>query len=360
MLNNTKHFNWKTVLISRTDALGDIVLTLPLCGWIKKYRPDSKIIFLANSYSESLVKACHYVDQVFVLEKWDKWTVDHIKTLQIDAIIHVFPNKNIAKKSFKASIPLRIGTSHRFYHWLYCNNLLHLSRKKSNLHESQLNLLLAKGLGLSNKVSLDKIKDLYGLTPIVSIPSWINEILLKDNRFNLVLHPKSRGSAREWPVDHFVQLIQLLPKALFQIWITGSKLEGELLRKENKDLFSFSHVQDITGQLNLNELISFLNEIDGLIACSTGPLHIASALGKNTLGLYPPIKPMDPKRWGPVGQLSNYLCLDSNCSKCRDRHKNKIKLNTNNTSGADNNHCSCLNSITSEDVAKKVLLWMSQ
>ena len=53
------------------------------------------------------------------------------------------------------------------------------------------------------------------------------------------------------------------------------------------------------------------------MACSTGPLHIASALGINTTGLYPPLKPMHPGRWRPIGEKSEVLCANKTCIDCK-------------------------------------------
>jgi len=85
-------------------------------------------------------------------------------------------------------------------------------------------------------------------------------------------------------------------------------------------------------------LISFINEIDGMVAASTGPLHIAAALGKYALGIYPPIKPMHPSRWAPLGKNADYLVINKNCNKCRKLDK-----------------CECIESIKPEDVKSKLV-----
>ena len=43
--------NVKKIIISRTDAIGDVILTLPICGILKMYYPDCKIVFLVNDLS---------------------------------------------------------------------------------------------------------------------------------------------------------------------------------------------------------------------------------------------------------------------------------------------------------------------
>jgi ADP-heptose:LPS heptosyltransferase len=59
--------------------------------------------------------------------------------------------------------------------------------------------------------------------------------------------------------------------------------------------------------MTLTEFIGFINECDILLACSTGPLHIASILGKTAIGLYTKKRPMHPGRWSPIGQNSKVV-----------------------------------------------------
>jgi ADP-heptose:LPS heptosyltransferase len=69
--------------------------------------------------------------------------------------------------------------------------------------------------------------------------------------------------------------------------------------------------------MNLLQFIEFINEAEVLVACSTGPLHIASALGKIAIGLYAPMKPIFPQRWAPVGTKSYCLVIDKQCNDCK-------------------------------------------
>ena len=319
----------KRIIISRTDSLGDVILTLPMAGILKNYFPDSKIIFLGTKYSKPLIDACEFVDEFLdwgeLKEKKD------YKDFQADMILHVFPVKGIQKLAKEARIPVRIGSSHRWYSWLYCNKLVHYSRKKSNLHEAQLNLKLLKPLGIKREYSISELSGMYGLT---KVPLSTN-ILPPDSRFNLILHPKSKGSAREWGLDNFSKLITLLPEDKFCIYITGTKEEGNLMKdfleKEK------NRVQNMTGKLSLTELLAVINSCDGLIAASTGPLHIAAALGKRAIGIYAPMRPIFPARWAPLGKNATFLVLDKNCNACRKT-----------------GNCECIRAITPGEVFEKL------
>jgi ADP-heptose:LPS heptosyltransferase len=57
----------------------------------------------------------------------------------------------------------------------------------------------------------------------------------------------------------------------------------------------------LTGLKGLGEMIALLNECDGVVAPSTGPMHLAVALGKKVVSVFPPIKVQSAVRWGPYG-----------------------------------------------------------
>lgn len=304
-------------IISRTDAIGDVVLTLPVAGVLKSLYPQSQVIFLGRNYTEEVVKASVHVDRFL---NWDEWkalpaaeAARELAATGADTIIHVFPDARIARLARQAGISERIGTTNRLYHWLTCNRLVRLSRRHSPLHEAQLNLQLLKPLGAKDRYTPEEIGNYYGLTRLQPLPPVIAGLPDPD-KFNLVLHPKSRGSAREWGLDNFRELIGLLPRDQFKIFITGTAVEGQLLQPL---LQEFSFLTDLTGRLSLGELISFLSRVDGLVAASTGPLHLAAAAGIDALGIYPPIRPMHPGRWAPIGPRAKVFVKEWECEACR-------------------------------------------
>ncbi len=154
----------KRILISRTDNLGDVILTLPMAGILKKEIPDCYILFLGKAYTKPLIDACEFVDEFLDWDEIRGMRDPGSGIRDVNVIIHVFPDKEIQKLAKKVGIPMRIGTSHRWYSWLYCNKLIHYSRKNSNLHEAQLNLKLLEPLGITKEYSLEEIPSYYGLT----------------------------------------------------------------------------------------------------------------------------------------------------------------------------------------------------
>lgn len=330
------------ILVSRIDAIGDVVLTIPVCDILKDNIDVSEVHFLGKSYTEDVVATCTAIDRfinIDVINKLEyKDQINFLKREKYDAIVHVLPNKKIAKLAQEAKIPIRIGTTNRWFHWVTCNKLVKLSRKKSDLHEAQLNIKLLKALSIDKSFSLNEIFTHFKLTNISPLPKRFLAYLQKD-RLNIILHPKSNKSAREWGLDNFGDLIRLLPKDKYKIFISGTKADGASMRDWLSQLPD--HVVDMTGRMSLKEFISFVYYSNGLIAASTGPLHIAAAVGNNALGLYPPMRPLFPLRWGPIGPKASFLVGETQCEKC----------------GTDISKCECMDQISPDQVARVIGNW---
>ena len=327
------------ILIARTDNIGDLVLSLPVAGLLKQCFPKARIDFLARDYAQFVTKCSPFVDGFL---SWDELchypqskAIDTLKSF--DVFISLFPQKVIAKLAAKAKVPYRIGTSHRPYHWLYCNKRVAFSRKKNSLHEAQLNLKLLQPLAIDTNLTLEALKP-YARIHADLEPSIAK--LLASDKFNLILHPGSNGNGREWPIMHFTQLIQSLDSKRYHILLTG--LAGEQARCQ-PIIDAHPTVSNLIGQLSLPQFISLICHSNGLIAASTGPLHIAASAGIHTLGLFPPTRPIiGPNRWAPLGDKAQYLTSQHTCQQsCR------------------NMQCPCMDKIDVERVANLIEQWLS-
>lgn len=296
----------KRIIISRTDSIGDVILTLPVAGYLRKHFPDVHIAFLGADYTRDVVDCCAHVDEFI---SWDQLS-SRSRSLQItalsefDTILHVYPHKRIASLAQKAGIQHRVGTSHRLYHLTTCNHRIAFSRKKSDLHEAELNFKLLKPLGVKYLPSLDDITAWGTLQTTAVLDPSLSRIL-DGAKTNIILHPKSKGSAAEWPLQSFMELCEKLSPARYNVFITGTADDGELIGGAFDQL---GHVRNLCGKMTLATLIQFIASADALVACSTGPLHIAAALGKKAVGLYAPIRPIFPQRWRPIGPDVHVVC----------------------------------------------------
>jgi ADP-heptose:LPS heptosyltransferase len=306
------------IIISRTDSIGDVMLTLPMCGWIKKHLPECTLIFLGRSYTRAIIEACQHIDSFM---DWDALKhespgeqVEAFASQEADCIIHVFPRKEIMWLAKRAGISIRIASGHRIHALTKCNKLVFFSRKNSDLHESQLNFKLLKPLAIPDSIDIESVPAYYGFGNVTAATSVMQEMLNRaKGRKRIVLHPLSKGSAVDWPISRYQELVGLLPSTDYAVYITGTEDEGRRLVEQGG--ISGDNVYDTTGLFELSELVSFIEQCDALIAASTGPLHIAAALGKCAIGLYSPKRPIHPGRWSPVGKNAQVICAKEHPKK---------------------------------------------
>ena len=330
-----------TIVLSRVDNLGDAMLVLPAAGLIKRSYPDARLLFLGRGYQRAVIDSCHHFDGFLDWEEVWHEPKDAQRAFladqRIDVIVHIRPRRMIAEAARSAGIPYRIGSSSRFFHLWTCNHRPLQFRKLSKLHEAQLNILLLRPLIGDVDANCDELGPLLGFDRFRQFPSV--KQYLDRNRFNLILHPRSNGHSKNWDPRHFAKLIDLLPKARYNIIVTGNQDErreiGPLLLDPYAGL-----IQDTMGRLSVPELISLCSQADGLVSNSTGPLHVAAGAGIHALGLYNYAYKTRPSRYGPIGPRAETLIYDENCPTC-----------------LANKGCDCINLISPERVQATVARW---
>jgi ADP-heptose:LPS heptosyltransferase len=150
----------------------------------------------------------------------------------------------------------------------------------------------------------------------------------------VVVHPGSGGSAESWPFDRFVRLYRELKSTGLEVVISGSDQEGVMIDAICRELGVT--VTKITGDTDLRTLAGVLSLATVVVANSTGPLHLATAVGTSVVGLYPSKRVMSPVRWGPLGK--NHRVIQPLNDKCECPPK----------------QCTCMETIPIELVAHEV------
>ncbi|RAK66737.1 glycosyltransferase family 9 protein [Hymenobacter edaphi] len=335
-----------TFLVSRTDAIGDLVLTLPVCGWLKQRYPGCRVVLLGRDYTRAVAAACPAIDEFISDDDLQQLPVAEqvaaLRAVGAEAVLHVFPSRRLARLCRQARIPLRIGTRNRWFHWLTCNRLVPLSRRNSPLHEAQLNMELLRPLGLTAVPSLAELVPLGRLVAATPLTPAHAGLLTRERpgQLNIILHPRSRGHGREWGLEHYGALARALYQRGHRVFVSGTQAEGDSMRE-----WLHAHapiLTDLTGQLSLPQFMAFIAAADGLVASGTGPLHLAAALGRHALGVFPPMRPIHPGRWAPLGPHAGYVVLDRpDCQDCRQAPT----------------ACTCIKAIAAAELLSRIDTW---
>jgi ADP-heptose:LPS heptosyltransferase len=305
---------------------------------IKENFADCKVTFMARGYTAPLLNNNRYVDEVILLEEEEgaefyKVNLRKIKKQNFDACFIVSPSFKTALLAVLAGVKIRVSTGYRWYSFLFTHKVFE-HRKYGVKNELEHNLEFLKfwpgkwetpkepaSFGLQiNKAALDKVKKILSSAGIdISKPL-------------IIIHPGSGGSAVDWPVKNFRQLAELIDSSLDAgVVITGSEKEGPVCSVVSENLKS----ANLAGRFNLEELAALISLAGIFISNSTGPLHIAAALGVNVVGFYPKIAAASPVRWGPYTEKAVIFQPVINCVNCSREQCEQLN---------------CMESITAENV----------
>ena len=332
----------KNILLVRTDRIGDVILSLPLVGIIKRHYPNSKVTFLLRNYTKALAESYPGIDNVLILKEDNGKTIlfeniAEIKKYNFDSCIIVYPTFKIALILFLSGIKKRIGTGYRWYS-IFFNKKIYEHRKYGEKHELEYNIALLKNLGIDEEINENSVS--FNIQIKKENEQFVNEILAVTNFKNelptVIIHPGSSGSAVDLPISKFKELASLMAQQLnANIVLTGSESEENICSEINDG----NKFINVAGKFNLNQLIALISKADLLIANSTGPIHIAAALGKNVVGFYPKIAACSPNRWGPYTNKKNIFMPEITCSNCTKKQCEELN---------------CMNSINVNKVFEKV------
>lgn len=209
-----------------------------------------------------------------------------------------------------ARIPNRVGVKSQWHTFLFLNKGVRQKRSLSEVSEYEYNIrLVEEGLGLpEGRMSREPLR-------LAIDPKWQSETLQDHGLTHgdyAVVHPGMGGSARNWPISHYISWIQEAAKNE-KIVITGTVSDESQLEPIRQALAGNKNVVWLDQKLSGPMLLHVLGGARIVLAPSTGVAHLAASLGQSVIGIYSPVKVQHPKRWGPQGAAVEVLVPDVEC-----------------------------------------------
>ncbi|VAX18831.1 ADP-heptose--lipooligosaccharide heptosyltransferase II [hydrothermal vent metagenome] len=300
------------ILVARTDRIGDVALSLPVFASLRKAFPKAKICALTRNYTREILEGRDDVDEIISFDSESSriplrsfpGLVSKIKEMKFDVGIALYLNFSVSLLLALSRVPRRLGPATKAAQ-IFLTDKVKQRRSKGKRHEADHNLDLLKPLSVApvRRAVID-----------VAEPRLIT-FKKNEGRPLIGVHPGHGGSSRNWPENHYAELISRLSSSGCDVVVTGSTIERELVRRVIKR--SGVKPQVYLGNGGLKELACALAGLDVFIGPSTGPLHIASAVGTPVVGLYCPIFVCLPARWSPIGPNDTALTPDVEpCDRC--------------------------------------------
>jgi len=324
------------ILIVRPDRIGDVVLSTPVLASLRAARPGWKISILARPAVAPLLEGHPDVDSVVTLATDDKPSFSNTRGLSdrlrkggFDIAVHLYSDFWISLAVRRAGVEQRIGPASKLARVFY-NHAIVQRRSIGGRHEADHNLDLLKPL------DIPPIRRSKVFVPD-AVPETVAK-LLDNQKKNVGIFPAMGGSARNWKPEKYARLAELLSGDGVNVILMCGPGEEQLL-DDVQSFTSQTHPRYVANRLD--ELAAFIKALDCFVAPSTGPLHIASAVGTPAVGIYCPIKVCLPERWGPIGEKDKSFVPDVPvCERCTVE---------------DCEHYDCMDSIEAGPVADSVM-----
>jgi len=298
------------ILVVRPDRLGDVILSTPVFEVIKRHYPKAHLTLLVKEVVTPVLKGLSSVDHFMIFDPDKKHAgikgffrlYNEIKRRQFRIAVVLQSNWKIAFALFLARVRYRVGPLSKLHSFLFYNRGMRQRRSHVEMHESDYNLQLLRKLGI--RVGSRHVSTQVSISESVKKAAldWLLKNGWADSRNTVLIHPGMGGSALNWPESHYCELIRALRLAGRQVLVTGGPSEVELHERLKSALGSDGG--KVLYYISANLLsIDFLGGLcsfcEVVVAPSTGPLHLAVALGIPVVTFYPPIRVQSALRWGP-------------------------------------------------------------
>ncbi len=308
------------ILITRTDRIGDVMLSTPVIKAVRDRYPDAYIAFCVGPQAFEIVDKNPYLNDVIVYDKKGKHKsifgitrfIFGIKRIKFDMAIILHPTNRMNLTCFLAGIPKRIGYDRKLG-FLLTDKIPH-TKQEGKKHEVEYTLDVIRHIGIEpsdkrlymslHKDTERKIKEIFQTHDINKMDKIV------------AINPGASCPSKKWPIEYFSEVIDRLNKEYgAKVIILGgpdSKEAARLLLGSIK-----TKAIDLTGKTSVSLLAGILSKSHLFISNDSGPVHIAVSVGTPVIAIFGRSdKALSPKRWGPLGPSDVVLHKDVGCRIC--------------------------------------------
>lgn len=302
--------NQPRILIIRPDRIGDVVLSTPIPGEIKSKIKNSFVAVLVSSYTKDIYLHNPFVDEILIYDRLNKSQsgfrlIRLLRKLNFSHAFMLLPSEGINWLLYFSGIKYRIGVGHKFYQFISNTKSVYRRKYIPLKHEADYCMDMVRKIGLESGVVKPEI---YLTADEKSKAIKFRRKVCNEGEFFIGINSTSGKSAPNWLPSEYKNLVDKL-KSFKKIKIAVTDNEPP------EDLKNMSDIIYPNLNNNLRDSIINFSAFDLVISASTGPMHIAAALGVRTLSLFTRETACSPELWGPLGNNPVILLPDEDADK---------------------------------------------
>lgn len=302
-MNNT-HIPEK-ILIFELNWLGDILFSFPLLRALRSEFPQAYISCTVVPRYALLLAHNPWISDTHILSDdngigtiGEKFSFTRIIMKErYDTCFFLKPSSTKTMMSFLAGIPERVGFSGK-------NSPLTMEVEMPGGETHRADQLLA----LAAAIGIKEADGTYEYFIDEEHMDKADELLHREGRgVNRIVALNTGGNwgPKKWPAENFMKLAKMLLEKFgdIEIMIPGSCKDIRAAQDIVAEVGA-ERCYTLAGRTDLNELAALFKKASLVVSADSGPLHLASATGVPTIGLF---GPTSHKMTGPRGRGRNIV-----------------------------------------------------
>ncbi|MGB8031849.1 MAG: glycosyltransferase family 9 protein, partial [Terracidiphilus sp.] len=330
------------LLIVRLGAMGDILHALPAVTALRLAHPDWQIGWVVEPRWQPLLKAGNREQGSGIREAQSRATFVHDSVMPVVDRLHFAPSREWKRHplsvdtrrairalrrelhaaeysavldlqgAIRSAVIARMsGCARRIgeaaprewpAHWLFTERVV--------THRAH---VIEQGVELASAVAGDALSAVDAQLPVDPVAeawcaSWLASTFSDALRPVALITPGAGWGAKRWPPERYAVVAEGLAQRGLHVVVNAGPGEEPLAA-------AIASGSAVALTATLPQLIALTRRIALCIGGDTGPLHLASALGRPVVGIY---GPTDPSRNGPYGTRARSAAQTKNFNHLAD------------------------------------------
>ncbi|MDB6022092.1 MAG: lipopolysaccharide heptosyltransferase [Pedosphaera sp.] len=297
----------RTLILSRPDRVGDVVISTACLAPIREKFPHAKIHFVAAERMRPLLEG-HPLLAGFIPLTAN--LTSEFQRLNASAIVHLHPDPDCYAAAARAKIPVRVGYAIPLLN-RHLTHKIKDQRRAGVKHEAEyiFDLLSVLEVSPPSKLSQNVHLPEAALVSLQSKLPWP----LASTPF-AVVNPTAHSKIARWPVKYFLELAGRIESefGLLPVFI-GADAHDSIPSGSSPHL-------NLAGKTHLGELGWLLRHARVLVTVATGPSHLAAAVGCPVVAIFGrTVPPHGPARWRPLSEKAIVIASTFARKRLEDR-----------------------------------------
>lgn len=291
----------KNILVVNVNWIGDVVFSTPVFRALRHHYPDAKICCMAVPRVVPVLQCCPYVDDVIIYDDqgadkwlWRKWMmIRRLRRFHFDAAFLLHRSWTRAFLVYLAGVKIRVGYDLKDLGRLLTHTV---DVPDPGCHRSDYYLRVIESYGVP--VSDRTVEVVPRQDDRIQIRSYLALKGVGETDFLVIVNAGGNWDLKRWSKENFALLVEHLTRQMrAKVVLTGAEKDIPLVNDIRDQSRSDAIV--LAGKTQLPTLFALMERADLVISSDSGPLHIASSVGTDTIAIFGPTR---PEVTGPRGR----------------------------------------------------------